>query len=138
MPTSLGLDPVAAEVLADRGIGLSGHQPRSITAPIIRTDGADLIITMTRAHLRTVVALEPASFGRTFTLKEMSRRTTPSPTRVDWLRLMHEGRRAADLIQAHPDDDIEDPYGRGIERVRRVTDEIDGLCRGLADAWPAE
>jgi len=53
------------------------------------------------------------------------------------LRHMHDGRRAADLIRDHPDDDIEDPYGRGIERVRRVTDEIDGICRGLADAWPA-
>jgi len=40
-------------------IDLSGHQRRTLTHDLIGTDGADLILAMTRAQLRVVASLDP-------------------------------------------------------------------------------
>ena len=45
-----------------------------LTKEILATDGADLVLTMTREHLRHVVAMDPSAWPRTFTLKEFVRR----------------------------------------------------------------
>src|SRR4051794_7487323 len=58
----------AREVVA----GLDAHVSRQLTGAMI--DDADLVIAMTRDHLREAVVLRPDAFRRTFTLKELVRR----------------------------------------------------------------
>jgi protein-tyrosine phosphatase len=120
------------------GLDVADHRSRRLDAPLIRTEGADLVIGMTREHLREVVALEPAAWPRTFTLKELARAATrvgPVETSVaDWVASASAGRRAADLMAPSDDDGLADPYG--LERRAHVgmVDEVDGLTRRIAAA----
>jgi protein-tyrosine phosphatase len=54
------------------GVDLSGHRGRQVTPADIR--GADLILGMTRGHVREVVTMDPGAWSRTFTLSEIVRR----------------------------------------------------------------
>lgn len=100
------------------GLDISDHASRHLTRDILATDGADLVLTMTREHLRHVVAMNPSAWPRTFTLKELARRSSmlAPPSAEDggfpaWLARVGAGRRAADLMKPDPQDDIADPYG---------------------------
>jgi protein-tyrosine phosphatase len=100
------------------GLTLDGHVARHLSSEIIATDGADLVLTMTREHLRTVVGLDPSAWPRTFTLKEFARRASAIPQVGSdqggfqaWRARLAEGRRAAGLMKPDPDDDVVDPYG---------------------------
>ena len=70
------------------------------TARSSRPDGADLVLVMTREHVRDVVVLDRDAWSRTFTLKELVRRAqgVEPPSAADgvagWLRRLGEGRRA--------------------------------------------
>src|SRR5262245_45150403 len=68
------LDPNTVAVAAAAGLDLTDHRPRRLTADIVATDGADLILGMAREHVRHVAALDPTVWLRTFTLKELVRR----------------------------------------------------------------
>lgn len=111
---------------ASAGIDLTGHERRTLTHDVIRTDGADLILTMTREHLRTVVALDPTAWPRTFTLLELARRAGASAPLsegdgfAEWLKRVGASRRAADMMGPDPADDVPDPYGA----PRRVHDAM--------------
>ncbi len=59
---------------ASVGIDLNGHLPRVLDREILTTDGADLVLVMTREHVRDVVVLDRDAWSRTFTLKELVRR----------------------------------------------------------------
>ncbi|MBA3606135.1 MAG: hypothetical protein H0W46_09225 [Acidimicrobiia bacterium] len=41
------------------GIALDGHVSRVLDPTILATDGANLVLTMTRAHLRDVIGVDP-------------------------------------------------------------------------------
>ena len=99
------------------GIDVSDHRPRVLNRDILAGDGADLVLTMTRAHLPDVVGLDAAAWPRTFTLKELARRANSyePPSTVEgfsgWLARMAEGRLARDMLHGDPFDDVADPYG---------------------------
>jgi protein-tyrosine phosphatase len=100
------------------GLDLGDHRARHLTKEILATDGADLVLTMTREHLRHVVGMDPSAWPRTFTLKEFARRADAiRPAAVEsggvaeWLERVRADRRAADLMRPDPSDDIADPYG---------------------------
>ena len=82
---------------ATLGIDLSDHVPRTVERPLLNDDGADLIVAMTREHLRDVVALDPTVWGRTFTLKELVRRAGDVPPATldlpTWRAAVGAGRR---------------------------------------------
>jgi len=65
------IHPSAAKVLERLGGDPSGFAARQLTAKI--ADGADLILTMSRAHRDYVLELVPHRLNRTFTLAEASR-----------------------------------------------------------------
>lgn len=113
------------------GLVLSEHAARYLTRDILATDGADLVLTMTREHLRHVVALDPSAWPRTFTLKELARRSAlvAPPSAEDggfpaWLERVAAGRRPADLIQPDPQDDIVDPYGAPRQEHDRMVESL--------------
>jgi protein-tyrosine phosphatase len=113
--TDLPVDPDAVIALAEMGFALPGHQPRQIDRDLIRSEGADLIITMTREHLRDVVATDRLAWPRTFTLKELVRRASvvrePATDWESWLAAVGVGRSARELMAPDVADDIPDPYG---------------------------
>ena len=124
------------------GIDLNGHLPRVLDREILTTDGADLVLVMTREHLRDVVVLDRDAWSRTFTLKELVRRAqgVEPPTAADgvtgWLRRLGEGRRAADMIVADPLDDLADPHGLPRPAHVAMIDETSALVDQLVRFGP--
>lgn len=136
----------ALEVMADRGIDISGHRSTHLTPELVRS--ADLILGMAREHVREAVVLDFSSFSRTFTLKEIVRRggelgrQQPDETTAEWLTRLSSGRRPADHLGSSPDDDVADPIGQRLAVYRRTADELVALVDRLAQMFdvstPAE
>jgi protein-tyrosine phosphatase len=129
-------------VLAARAIGvdLSDHVARHLSADLVATEGADLVVTMTFEHLRTVVALDRNAWPRTFTLKELARNaanvTHAHADVASWLDAIGAARRAVDLLAASPDDDLPDPIGRPYEMHVEMVDEVSRLVTRIAAQFP--
>jgi protein-tyrosine phosphatase len=125
----------------DLGIDLADHLPRKVDPDMIRS--ADLVVGLTRQHLRETVIAVPSSFPRTFTLREIVRRgvhTGPRGAAEDldtWLTRLHDGRRRNDLAGERPDDDIMDPMGGTRQDYRQMLTDVSGLTETLRNlAWP--
>lgn len=131
----LPVDPEAVAVMAEQGLDICAHQPRQLERQVLEADGADLVITMTRDHLRTVATSAPGVFRRSFTAKELARRLSAVES-LDLTRL-NEGRTSRDLMGDDPDDDIADPYGQSLQLHRECATEIDGVMRVVAQSLKA-
>lgn len=129
-------DTIAAAEHAE--LDLSDHEARTLTREIVDVDGRDLVVALTRDHLRHVVALAPEAWPRTFTLKELARRAEQVegtfPSWSDWAAAMSEGRRPGDMLQPDPIDDVADPYGRPVLQHVAMVSEVDTLARRIATA----
>jgi protein-tyrosine phosphatase len=128
------------ELMDKRGIDVQLHRSRRLSHDMLAS--ADLIIGMTRDHVREGALMDFDCFARSFTLKEIVRRgTTIGPRRPDesfeaWLKRVGEGREPRDYLFAE-DDDIEDPMGRRFSVFKRAATEIEGLTTALVGlAWP--
>jgi protein-tyrosine phosphatase len=145
----LEVDQHAVAALERRGLDISGHRPRRIDDDIVGDDGADLIVTMSRDNLRDLAVSHPRAFARTFTLREIVRRSSVARLPpvlghdhqqlfTSWVQQIASGRRPNDLLGSDPADDIADPYGRGFPAVSRSADDIDTLTKLLARSapWP--
>jgi protein-tyrosine phosphatase len=55
-------DPIACELLAERGIDLSGHRARQLTPELLSR--ADLVLVMEAGHQRELERLMPSARGR--------------------------------------------------------------------------
>ena len=131
----------AISVMHAEGLDISAHRSQPIEA--IDLDRADVIITMTRAHLRVVATRSPMSFPRLFTLKELARRARTHPPRTDeevraWVTRLGAGRRTTDLLGDDPLDDVEDPIGSPIDVYSAVAKELAAAVADVVNAgWPA-
>ena len=125
----------SVRAMAARGLALDAHVSRRLEREML---DADLVLGMTRAHVRDAVVLEPSAFGRAFTLKELVRRgeavgpRRPGQGLADWLAEVGEGRRTVDLLGESPDDDVADPIGRPDAEYERTAVELEGLVERLA------
>jgi protein-tyrosine phosphatase len=124
------------------GIDLGAHVPRTVSPAMI--EAADLVVGLTREHVRETVVAVPPSFPRTFTLREIVRRGLDTGPRGGaeelgaWLARLHEGRLRADLMGESPDDDVMDPLGGTTEDYRWMLTEVAALTRTLCNlAWSA-
>ena len=132
-------DPDAIKVMAELGLAIHDHLPRRVNRELLSTDGADLIITMTNAHLREVALLSPDLFRRSFTAKEFVRRAL-AVNQFDasevglgaLLTRLSEGRSARDLLGDRVADDVDDPYGQGLAPHRRTAQELDEMMATIA------
>jgi protein-tyrosine phosphatase len=122
------------------GIDLVDHLPRVVDPDMIRA--ADLVVGLTRQHLRETVTAVPSSFPKTFTLREIVRRGVHTGPRSAaeglgvWLTRLHEGRRRTDLMGESPDDDIADPIGGTPDDYRKMLTDVSRLTETLHDlAW---
>jgi protein-tyrosine phosphatase len=139
--TSMG--PPEALVREGRpfGLDLGDHVPRKLERGMVA--GADLVIGMSREHVREIVLANPDAFSRTFTLREIVRRGHDQGPRNrgemlhEWLARVHDGRRHVDLVGDSRDDDIADPMGGSSEDYRRMLKDVSSLTRQLSDlVWP--
>ncbi len=137
------VSPPRALVLEGRafGIDLADHVPRTVDPDMIQA--ADLVVGLTREHLRETVVAVPPSFPKTFTLREIVRRgldAGPRGASEDlgaWLSRLHDGRLPADVMGASPDDDVTDPMGGTRDDYRQMLTEVEALTGTLRDlAWP--
>lgn len=55
-------EPLARQLMADRGIDIGAHRARQLTAEMVT--GADLVLVMEAGHQRELERLFPASRGR--------------------------------------------------------------------------
>lgn len=125
----------------DLEVDLSDHRSRLLSAALVATDGADLIVTMTREHLRAVVGIDPLAWPRSFTLKELARRTADVPRSVtdprEWISAAGSGRRAADMMTPSQLDDLDDPYGGPLRDHRAMVADVESLVGKLVAAMPS-
>lgn len=125
--------PGSVRAMASRGLVLGDHRSRLLDVDDIRR--AHLVIGMAREHVREVVALDPPSFPKAFTLKELVRRAEAVGSSGEgfdgWLARVGQGRRAVDLLGASSADDVDDPIGRRDAIYRATADELEDLVDRL-------
>lgn len=128
------------DTLAGRGLDITGHRSRRLTAAAVRS--ADLVLGMAREHVREAVVMVPAAFPKVFTLKELVRRGEAIGPRsedegvADWLARAHAGRTSAALLGNSAADDIADPIGLPRAAYQRMAEELDvQLDRLVALLW---
>jgi protein-tyrosine phosphatase len=134
-----GMPATPPTVDAARRLGhdLGAHASTPVAADAIRS--ADLVLGLERRHVQEVVLLDPSSFTKTFTLKELVRRggevgaRSPDEPPADWLARVHHGRRPMDLLGVSADDDISDPTGSSAVDHHTTAEEIDQLATEVLD-----
>ena len=128
--------------MAEVGIDMTGHRSRVIDAADV--DGADLILTMTRAHERAVQARSSSAPSQIFVLGELARLLDAAESVAGiegmgfarMLRAADSGRHSvADRASSMAsDDEIDDPYGGSTERYRLTRDRLAAASVTIAEA----
>jgi protein-tyrosine-phosphatase len=114
-------DPAQA-VVAPRGVDLSAHRSRPLTAEELA--GADLVVAMTSVHLREVAQMAPEAAGKVLLLKALPE--------------MAAGSRGLDGLLAAPRPparralDVDDPIGLPITAYERCAAELEAGVEALA------
>ena len=137
--TGAALDPHTLSAARDVGVELDDHVSRAVDRATLHEDGADLVLVMTRQHLREVVGIDPSVWPRPFTLKELARRAeqfdpaAPGERVGSWLRRVGAGRQARDLMTPSTADDVADPYGAPrrdhVAMLEEVSAAVDVIAR---------
>ena len=114
----------AVAVCADRGIDIGNHVSRRLERTMI--EEADLVIAMTREHLREAVVAVPTAFPKTFTLRELVRRINERPNATT-LEELHAGRTVDQYVRSDALDDVADPVRKPRAAYEQTALEFDGL-----------
>ena len=67
----------AVDLMAERGIDISGHRARQLTPDMI--SDSDLILVMEQRHRRAIDSVEPAARGKIYRLCEWRDEDIPDP-----------------------------------------------------------
>jgi protein-tyrosine phosphatase len=133
--------PEVISVMAGRGIDVTGHRSRLVTVDDLTA--ADLILGLSREHVRHAAVLLPAAWPRAFTIRELLRRGQQAGPRApgeplgDWLARAAGDRARRDLLGASPADDVADPAGGPLRGYQATADLLDRLTRDLVElGWP--
>ena len=140
-----GMNPPAARQILLRGGSVTGFAARKLrTAHLVE---ADLVITATGDQLDYVHALLPEAAGRTFVLGHLNRllpqvdgaelppaSTVPAAFAARGAALVAAAAEVRGDAPAAPEDDLDDPWGRGDQTFSRIADDIDEAMYALVDA----
>lgn len=114
------------------GVDLDEHRSRRVSPEVLAWEGRDLVIAMTRKHLRELVVMEPSIWNHTVTLRELDRLIQshggPLPD-------MLAGRRPRDLVEDVGSDDVPDPVGASSEHHRALAAELDHTTERIVGWW---
>lgn len=94
----------ARTAMVERGIDLTPHRARGLTAELI--DDSDVVLTMTVRQREAVVRMAPNAAARVFLLKE------------------YGGAESADIL---------DPFGQSADVYRACADEIEAIMPAVVD-----
>jgi protein-tyrosine phosphatase len=139
------MNPPAARQILLRGGSVTGFAARKLrTAHLVE---ADLIITATGDQLDYVRALRPEAADRTFVLGHLNRllpqvdaaelppaSTEPAAFAARGAALVAAAAAVRGDAPATPEDDLDDPWGRGDQTFSRIADDIDEAMYTLVDA----
>lgn len=123
--------PDSVAVMAERGLDIRRHMSCQLTADIAQS--ANLILGMTRQHVREACVSYGALLQRAFTLREIVRRGEAAGPRRDgetlymWLARVGAGRRPENLVGDSAEDDVADPIGRPRAAYEQTVDLLDSL-----------
>ena len=132
--------PESVEAGAERGVDISDHRARRLTAGDIR--GADLVLGAAAEHCDAVVAEVPEAAGRTLTLKELVRLLNALPAAAGsgepgdlLIRRVSEADslRRSGFAGNSADEDVSDPMGLPLETFRAIAWELEEWCLRLVD-----
>jgi protein-tyrosine phosphatase len=129
--------PEMVLVMAGYGIDLRPHRSRVVGRDELV--GADLVLGMTREHVRHAVVTAPGAWPRAFTLAELVRRGERAGSRPvgeplpSWLARARDGRQRAHLLGSSPDDDVADPMGGPPQAYAATAVVLDRLVSRLAE-----
>ena len=140
-----GMNPPAARQILLRGGSVAGFTARKLrTAHLVE---ADLIITATGDQVDYVHALLPEAADRTFVLGHLNRllpqvdgaelppaTTEPAAFAARGAALVAAAAGVRGDASAAPEDDLDDPWGRGDQTFSRIADDIDEAMYTLVDA----
>lgn len=104
--------PNGLQVASEFDLDLLHHQSKQVDARNLT--GWDVILTMTREHIREIIAVNPALWPRVFTIKQFRRWLEENPpsrrARLGlWIDVAAAERSRFDAIGADPNDEIADP-----------------------------
>ncbi len=133
---ALPVDPRSVRFAERHNYDISAHRSRQVTPEIIARDGRDLIVGMTREHVRELILLERSAARRTYTIPELTRRAAELPPTGDeelleWIDRIGANRRATDLLGDGGEDEIIDPYGRSDALFASVAEDLERWCKEL-------
>lgn len=134
-PEGLPAIDAAVEAMARRGLDISGHRSRRVTAD--RIEPADLILASEREHVIKVFAESPDAFRRSFTLPEFCGLVAAAPVAGDrslaeWAAELSLSRRATDYL-GNRVPEVADPTGSSRRRFERATARIEVMCTEIVD-----
>jgi protein-tyrosine phosphatase len=133
-PNGLQAIPDAVAAMSRRGLDISGHRSRHVTAALV--EAADLVLTAERDHVVRVAGLVPSAFSRSFTLPEFLDRVGavgPDVAGVaDLVQTVSAGRTATSYLNVEVAE-IADPTGSPAPVFEAAVVEIEQQCRAVAD-----
>ena len=135
-PSGLRVPEEVVDVMAARGIDVTGHRSTTLTRPMV--EAADLVVGMSLRHVQEAVLLEPSAWKRTFRLKELVQRgefvgpRLPGQDLAAWVRAAQGDRTRAALAHLSPAEDVADPYGGPLEGYVATAAELEDLTGRLA------
>jgi protein-tyrosine-phosphatase len=125
----------ATQTMSARGIDISSHRSRPLTAALVAD--ADLILAMTRSHVWGIHAFDPGAATRTFLVAELPRLGARiGPRRSNETVRAWAARAAAERVGAVPgrgEDEIADPYGEPIAVYEATAARLDAATRAIAE-----
>lgn len=124
--TDRPIDEVVAAALP-KEVDTSSFRSRPLTRGLLV--GADLVVTAEAAHRRFILDDQPLLFRKVVTLGQATgvvRRAGPGLTRDDLPVSIASARG-----QAHPADDVLDPYGQGLEAATAMVRRVQGLLNEM-------
>ncbi len=134
-PEELPAIPDAVEAMRRRGLDVTGHRSRRVTAE--RIAPADMILTAERDHVVKIAAMSQPAYRRTFTLPEFLTRVTSDPVADGrplgaWMEELTADRSAADYLRSEAQD-VWDPTGSSRRHFAEQVDRIAAMCEHVVD-----
>ncbi len=117
-------------VMNEMGVPIDDHRTLELDEALV--DWADLVIGMSREHVRDTTRAFPAAERKTYTMKGLLELLPHLPAYDDteaWLDAAYTNRERADAVAVQ---DIDDPIGEREAAYRRVATEIRDLIERFA------
>jgi protein-tyrosine phosphatase len=124
----VGATDHSVTVMVERGLDISAHRNRQLAREDV--DAADLVLAMTRKHVKMAVARRPDAAERTFLVGELVRLGTvlgprrPAEPVRHWLGRV-AALRPADEPLGRAVDEVPDPVGEPIDVYRETATRLD-------------